>query len=63
MEIDYKKISNIELDGIDESDYPDFSDAYIVSALYDGQEMSDEMLDEINEDRDFVYEKVVEYYN
>ncbi len=61
MEIDYKKIQILEWDGID--DYPDFGDAHIVSALYDGQEMSEEMLDELNEDRDFVYEKVTEYLN
>jgi hypothetical protein len=28
--MDYKKIDNIEIDGIDTKDYPDFSDAYIV---------------------------------
>ena len=34
--MDYKKIDNIEIDGIDTKDYPDFSNAYIVSADYDG---------------------------
>ena len=32
MKMDYKKIDNIEVDGIDTKDYPDFSNAYIVSA-------------------------------
>jgi hypothetical protein len=57
-EIDYSKISNIEFDGIDTRDYPDFSDAYIVSADYDGQPMTDEQLEELNEDRCFVHERV-----
>ena len=26
--MDYKKIDNIEVDGIDTKDYPDFCDAY-----------------------------------
>ena len=48
--MDYKKIDNIEIDGIDTKDYPDFCDAYIVSADYDGVPMTDEQLDEINDD-------------
>ena len=34
--MNYDLIDNIELDGIDTNDYPDFCDAYIVSADYDG---------------------------
>jgi hypothetical protein len=59
--IDYTKISNIEFDGVDTTDYPDFSDAYISSADYDGEPMSDEMLDEINDNKDFVYYNLCEY--
>lgn len=59
MEIDYKKISNVVVEGIDHSDYPDFCDAYIASADYDGRPMSDEMLEELNcECPDFVHEAV-----
>ncbi len=54
--MNYKKIDNIEVDGIDTNDYPDFCDAFIASADYDGKPMTDEQLDELNEDRDFVYE-------
>ena len=39
-------------------DYPDFCDAYIASADYDGREMTDEELDILNDDGDFVYEAV-----
>ena len=57
--IDYKKIDNIEIDGIDTKDYPDFCDAYIVSADYDGKPMTDEQLDELNEDGDFQHECIM----
>ena len=57
--MDYKKIDNIEIDGIDTKDYPDFCDAYIVSADYDGVPMTDKQLDEINEDGDFQHQCVM----
>jgi hypothetical protein len=56
--MDYKKIDNIEVDGIYIKDYPDFCDAFISSADYEGKPMTDEQLDELNEDGDFVYECV-----
>lgn len=56
--MDYKLIDNIEVDGIDTCDYPDFCDAFIASADYDGKEMTDEQLDEINGDYCFVYDCV-----
>ena len=57
--MDYLKITNVEVDGIDLNDYPDFSDAFIASAEYDGEDMTDEQLDEINECYDFVHEAVM----
>ena len=59
MKMDYKKIDNIEVDGIEPKDYPDFSNAYIVSADYDGVPMTDEQLDEINDDGQFQYECIM----
>jgi hypothetical protein len=59
MKMDYKKIDNIEVDGIDTKDYTDFCDAYIVSADYDGVPMTDEQLDEINDDGQFQYECIM----
>jgi hypothetical protein len=59
--MDYKKIDNIEIDGIDTKDYPDFCDAYISSADYDGVPMTDEQLDELNEDEDYVYGHIMDY--
>jgi len=59
IELDLSLIDNIEVDGIDTRDYPDFCDAYISYADYDGREMTDEELDVLNDEyRDFVYEKV-----
>ena len=57
--MDYLKITNVYVDGIDTNDYPDFCDAFIASAEYDGVDMTEEQLDEINEHYDFVYECVV----
>ena len=59
--MDYKKIDNIEVDGIDTKDYPDFCDAYISSADYDGVPMTDKQLDELNEDGDYVYGHIMDY--
>jgi hypothetical protein len=58
MELDLTKVSNVEIDGIDHKDYPDFCDAYIIRADYDGREMTEEELDELNDDSAFVHEKV-----
>ncbi len=57
--MDYKDIDNIEIDGIDTKDYPDFSDAFISGADYCGKEMTEAQLEEINKDSDFVHEQVL----
>jgi hypothetical protein len=56
--LDYSKIDNIEVDGIDHRDYPDYCDAYIVSADYDGEPMTEEEIEILNEDSQFVFETV-----
>lgn len=59
MKIDFKLVTNVEIDGIDHTDYPDFVDAFITSADYDGKKMSQDMLDYINDVHyEFVYECV-----
>jgi len=60
MSLDLTKVDNIEFD-YDTNDYPDFSDACITSADYDGNQMTDEQLDELNQDSDFVHEKLINY--
>lgn len=57
--MDYSKITNIEFEGIDHKDYPDYCDAYISDADYEGEPMTEQQLEEINENRDFVYEKLM----
>jgi len=57
--MDYSKIDNIKVEGIDMKDYPEFCGAFIASADHDGKPMTDEQLDELNEDYEFVYEAVI----
>ena len=59
--IDTSQVEDIEIDGIDTRDYPDFCDAFILEASYKGREMTDEELEALNEDSDFVYDKVMEH--
>ena len=56
--MNYDLIDNIEIDGIDTRDYPDFTDAFIVSADYEGKPMTEEQLDTLNEDYSFVHDCV-----
>jgi hypothetical protein len=59
MTIDFKLIDNVVVDGIDYNDYPDFCDAYIAEADYNGEPMDEEMLDVLNTDyTDFILESV-----
>lgn len=53
-------ITNIEFEGIDYSDYPDFCDAYIISADLDGVPMTEEQLEALNES-DLRYELLMDY--
>lgn len=59
--LDYSLIDNIQFEGIDHNDAPDYCDAYIVSADYDGVAMTEEQIELLNEDTDFVYEKLMDY--
>ena len=58
------QIDDVEVDGIDTRDYPDFCDAYINNLwLVDGDEVreaTDAEIDEINDnERDYVYDQVI----
>ena len=57
---DYSKITNIVMDNVNWSDYPDFVDAYIESADYNGEPMTEAQLDDLNDDFDFRYECALE---
>lgn len=61
MEMTLSDIEIVNIGGIDPNDYPDFADAYIESAVYQGEYLSDAQLDELNENRPFVVEWVLEW--
>lgn len=59
--IDLSKIDNMEFDDVDTKDYPDFCDAFILSADMDGKAMSEMELEDLNENyRGFIYEKLID---
>lgn len=60
MKLDYNLIDNVQISGLDINDYPDFVDAYIEFADYNGEPMTEEQLNSINEDSDYVYAHIVE---
>jgi len=45
MKIDITQISDIDWDGVDYYDYPDYCDAFIISATYKGREMKSDEID------------------
>ena len=45
-----KKVVDLEVDGVDPRDYPDFSDAYFSDGCYeDGTPLTDEELERLND--------------
>lgn len=60
MKLDYAKIQDVSVANIKTSDAFDFADAFIESATYDGRPMTDEELNSLNDDHDYVYEKVLQ---
>ena len=55
--MDLTKIDNVVVEGVNLTDLPDLVDSFIASADYNGVEMTEKQLDEINEDYDFVHEQ------
>lgn len=54
--------STIIVSGIDTKDYPDFADSFIQYAEFkNGAPLTDEQLDELNKDSDFVYKMVLKH--
>lgn len=61
------KFVDIEFDGIDYNDYPDFVDAYISSAQVEETDgtlrpATEDELDSLNEDKGFVYEQLMDQF-
>ena len=59
-EIELDKIDNIEFDDVNMNDSPDFSDAFIKSADMDGTPMTEDELEQLNENRGYVYQKLID---
>ena len=55
----YEDINNVDVECVNMDDYPDFVDAFISSADYRGEPMTEEQLDILNEDGDFIYNAVL----
>lgn len=57
LSLDMSLVEVILMDDVDTRDYPDFADAYIAEALYDGKPASDDVLYLLNEDTSFINEQ------
>ncbi len=60
-EFKYKLFTDVVFGDVNHWDYPDYCDAFIFSAEYDGRDLCEEELDKVNEDRDLVYELLNDY--
>jgi hypothetical protein len=59
--MDYSKIKIISLEGLDHSDFPRYCDAFIAEATYDGKPMTEDELDEVNSNLDFLQSAIHDY--
>jgi len=60
--IKLEEVEGMQFSDVDNSDYPDYSDAFVESATYKGREMTEEELNELNDDySDFVYQKLMDW--
>ena len=63
--LDYKKIHEVMMENINHDDHPDYSDAYVMSAMYDDpktgkyRELTEEELESL--DSAWVQEQVYEW--
>ena len=44
MNIDIKDVENLEVDGVDTKDWPDFCDAFFIGGEIDGRELTEDEL-------------------
>ena len=60
--IKLEEVEEMEFSDVDNSDYPDYGDSFVESATYKGREMTEEELNELNDDyKDFVYQKLMDW--
>lgn len=63
MKLNGREVNDVEVDGVDSRDYPDFSDTYISHAVFadTGEELTDEQLEELmDQNSDAVWEMAFE---
>ena len=59
IKFDLNLIDDIEIDGIDMRDYPDFCDAFLLRATYKGKELSEDDLQYIQDSNlEWFYDQV-----
>ena len=56
---DLKNIDNIVIDGVDRRDHPDYVDIFCESADLNGVPMTDEQLDDLNDNH---WENIYDYF-
>ena len=57
------EVTDVEVDGVNQKDYPDFCDAYIESAKFvsSGKELNDDELEKLKEENaDLFFEDIME---
>jgi hypothetical protein len=65
MELNGRRVVDVEVDGVDSRDYPDFCDAYFSSAVFEdtGEALTDDELIELQDlYPEVVGEMAFEYY-
>lgn len=65
-QLDKTKITDVEIDGLDPNDAPDYCDAYVDSALYEYEEgkfreLTNDELYELSMDGEFMFEHIDKY--
>lgn len=63
MAMDQSKVHGLKFEGIDHTDYPDYCDAYISSSMIGDKELTEEEIEELNNDGTYKLEKLMEYLN
>lgn len=56
--LDCSKISNVCFENVNHRDAPDYTDAWVFSADYEGDPMTDDQLDALNDDDGLIHELI-----
>ena len=59
INFDLNLIDDVEIEGIDIEDYPDFCDAFLIGASYKGRELTEDELEYVQDSNpEWFYDKV-----